>query len=44
VHDCPDHEDNLIVDVAAAVGALLIVSDDTDLTARAFKVDWLVVL
>jgi predicted nucleic acid-binding protein len=31
VHDCPDHEDNLILDLATAVGALLIVSDDTDL-------------
>lgn len=33
VHDCADHEDNLILDLAAAVGALLIISDDTDLTA-----------
>lgn len=33
VHDCPDHEDNLILDLAADVGALLIVSDDADLTA-----------
>jgi len=33
VHDCPDHEDNLILDLASHVGALLIVSDDTDLTA-----------
>ena len=31
VHDCPDHEDNLILDLAAEVGALLIVSNDTDL-------------
>jgi predicted nucleic acid-binding protein len=31
VHDCPDHEDNLILDLAAAVGALIVVSDDTDL-------------
>jgi predicted nucleic acid-binding protein len=31
VHDCPDHEDNLILDLAAEVGALLIVSSDTDL-------------
>jgi predicted nucleic acid-binding protein len=30
-HDCPDHEDNLILDLAAEVGALLIVSNDTDL-------------
>lgn len=33
VHDCPDHEDNLILDLAAEVGALIIVSDDTDLTS-----------
>ena len=33
VHDCPAHEDNLILGLAAAVGALLIVSDGTDLTA-----------
>ena len=31
VHDCPDHEDNLILDLAAEVGALLVVSNDTDL-------------
>jgi predicted nucleic acid-binding protein len=31
VHDSPDHEDNLILDLAAEVGALLIVSNDTDL-------------
>jgi putative PIN family toxin of toxin-antitoxin system len=31
VHDCPDHEDNLILDLAADVGALLIVSNDVDL-------------
>lgn len=31
VHDCPDHEDNLILDLAAEVGALLIVSNDVDL-------------
>jgi predicted nucleic acid-binding protein len=31
VHDCPDHEDNLILDLAAEVGALIIVSNDTDL-------------
>ena len=29
--DCPDHEDNLILDLAVEVGALLIVSNDTDL-------------
>jgi predicted nucleic acid-binding protein len=32
VHDCPDHEDNLVLDLAADVGALLIVSEDLDLT------------
>jgi hypothetical protein len=31
VHDCPDHEDNLILDLTAEVGAVLIVSNDTDL-------------
>lgn len=31
VHDCPDHEDNLILDLAADVGALIMVSNDTDL-------------
>jgi predicted nucleic acid-binding protein len=33
VHDCPEHEDNLVLDLAAEVGALLIVSEDTDLTS-----------
>jgi hypothetical protein len=33
VQECPDHEDNLILDLAAEVGAMLIVSDDTDLLA-----------
>jgi predicted nucleic acid-binding protein len=33
VHECPDHEDNLILDLAAGVGAMLIVSNDTDLLA-----------
>lgn len=32
VGDCPDREDNRILDLAAEVGALLIVSDDVDLT------------
>lgn len=32
-HDCADHEDNLVLDLAAEVGALLIVSEDTDLTS-----------
>ena len=32
VHDCADHEDNLVLDLAAEVGALLIVSEDADLT------------
>ncbi|MBA9002606.1 PIN domain-containing protein [Thermomonospora cellulosilytica] len=31
VHDCSDHEDNLILDLAAEVGALLVVSNDIDL-------------
>jgi predicted nucleic acid-binding protein len=31
VHECPDHEDNLILDLAAEVGALIMVSNDTDL-------------
>lgn len=31
VHDCQDHEDNLVLDLAAEVGAMLIVSNDTDL-------------
>jgi predicted nucleic acid-binding protein len=31
VHDCPDHEDNPVLDLAAEVGALIIVSNDTDL-------------
>jgi len=30
VRDCPDHEDNLILDLAAEVGALIMVSNDTD--------------
>lgn len=32
VHDCQAHEDNLVLDLAAEVGALLIVSEDIDLT------------
>ena len=32
VNDCPDFEDNLILDLAAEVGAMLIVSDDSDMT------------
>ncbi len=31
VHDCADQEDNLILDLAAEVGALIMVSNDTDL-------------
>jgi putative PIN family toxin of toxin-antitoxin system len=31
VHDCGDHEDNMILDLAVEVGALMIVSNDTDL-------------
>jgi predicted nucleic acid-binding protein len=33
VHDCPDHEDNLVLDLAVEIGALLIVSEDADLTS-----------
>lgn len=33
VSPCPDWEDNRILDLAADVGALLIVSDDADLTS-----------
>lgn len=33
VHDCPDHGDNLILDLAAEAGALIVVSNDTDLLA-----------
>jgi predicted nucleic acid-binding protein len=32
VHDCSDHENNLVLDLAAEVGALLLVSEDIDLT------------
>ncbi|XVQ11367.1 PIN domain-containing protein [Spirillospora sp. CA-255316] len=31
VHDCPDHEDILILDLANDIGALLVVSNDVDL-------------
>ena len=31
VHECPDHEDNLILDLAAEVGAFIMVSNDSDL-------------
>ena len=31
VHDCSDHEDNLILDLAAEVGALILLSSDSDL-------------
>jgi hypothetical protein len=33
VNDCRDHDDNLVLDLAAEVGALLLVSEDTDLTS-----------
>ncbi len=33
VGDCPDWDDNRILDLAAAVGAFLIVSADADLTS-----------
>ena len=32
VNDCQDWEDNRILDLAAEIGAMLIVSEDTDLT------------
>ena len=32
VSDCPDWEDNRVLDLAREVGALLVVSDDADLT------------
>jgi predicted nucleic acid-binding protein len=31
VSDCPDWEDNRVLDLAAEVGALIVLSDDTDL-------------
>lgn len=33
VHACRDHEDNLILDLAAHAGAIIVVSNDTDLTS-----------
>jgi predicted nucleic acid-binding protein len=33
VLNCRDHEDNLVLDLASEVGALLIVSEDADLTS-----------
>lgn len=33
VHNCKDHEDNLVLDLASEVGALLIVSEDDDLVS-----------
>jgi predicted nucleic acid-binding protein len=33
VDDCPDWEDNLVLDLAIEVGALLLVSEDADLTS-----------
>jgi predicted nucleic acid-binding protein len=33
VHDCRDYEDNRILDLVVEVGALLVVSEDTDLTS-----------
>jgi predicted nucleic acid-binding protein len=32
VHDSKDHEDNFVLDLAAETGALLVVSEDADLT------------
>jgi predicted nucleic acid-binding protein len=34
VNDCADLEENLVFDLAAEVGALLLVSEDADLTTR----------
>jgi predicted nucleic acid-binding protein len=34
VRDCRDHEDNKILDLVLEVGALLVVSEDTDLTSK----------
>lgn len=33
VADCPDHEDNRILECALASGSMLIVSDDVDLSS-----------
>ncbi len=33
VNDCPDFEDNLILDLAVEIGAFLVVSEDSDLTS-----------
>lgn len=33
VHDCPDWEDNLVLDLVVDCGALMLVSNDTDLLA-----------
>lgn len=33
VHDCKDHEDNLVLDLAADTAAMLVVSEDADLTS-----------
>lgn len=33
VTDCPDHEDNRILEVAVSTNAVLVVSDDTDLSS-----------
>jgi predicted nucleic acid-binding protein len=33
VHDCRDYEDNQVLDLAAELGALLIVSENNDLTS-----------
>jgi predicted nucleic acid-binding protein len=33
VHDCKGHEDNLVLDLAAETGALIVVSEDADLTS-----------
>lgn len=33
VHDCDDHEDNLILDLAAEAAAMIFASEDADLTS-----------
>lgn len=39
-HDCSDHEDNLVLDLAAAVSATLIVSNDSDLLSLSRRTGW----
>ena len=37
VGDCPDWEDNRVLDLASAVGAFIIVSADADLTSMSWS-------